>query len=191
MRPSRASLRTTAAVVLVLGLVGAVAGVIWWWIAPQPGYRIETDGLYFLSAQPQQYIAADGWFAVITAVIGLAAGVIVWTRYPRDPLAGLVGLAVGALVGAALTATVGMVLGRSDPYAGPIASLSQGPLEIRAWSVLLLEAGVAVAAWLILDVLVLRSDEPNSEPASPEPDRQLEPETPDPDDVGYGAPRDL
>jgi hypothetical protein len=185
---------------LALGLVGAVAGVVWWWISPQPGYRIETDGLYFLSAQPQQYIAADGWFAVLTVTIGLAAGITVWVRCSRDPLAGLLGLAVGGLVGAAVTATVGMVLGRSDPYSGPVGTLSQGPLEIRAWSVLLLEAGMAVAAWLIIDVLVVRSEvsapEPSARPElDPLPgqglDPVLPPRTPDAGDVGYGAARDL
>ncbi len=203
----RASLRTSAAVVLALGLVGAVAGIVWWWIAPQPGYRIETDGLYFLSAQPQQYIAADGWFAVLTVIIGLAAGVAVWVRCSRQPLAGLLGLMVGGLAGAVTTAAVGMILGRSDPYDGPVGALSQGPLEIRAWSVLLLEAGVAVAIWLIFDVLVLRTDQLTPELASPADGPGLgpafdppsdspaaagsSPRPPDVDDVGYGAARDL
>lgn len=187
MRVPRSSVRTSAAVVLILGLVGAVAGVFWWWIAPQPGYRIETDGLYFLSAQPQQYIAADGWFAVMTVVIGLVAGAVVWVRCARAPLAGLVGLAVGALVGAAAMATVGMLLGRSDPYSGAVGTLSQGPLEIRAWSVLLLEAGVAVAVWLILDVLVERTDELDREAAA----HESGPGVLDLPDLGYGASRDL
>ncbi len=178
---NRANVRTAAGVVAVLLAVGLVAGVVWWWVAPQPFYRVEADGLYFLGDQPQEYVAADGWFAVITGLIGVCAGVVVWLRCRATGQGAVVGLFAGGLAGAALAAAVGMLLGSADPFAAPVGSISQGPLELRAWGVLLIEAGAALSVWLLLDLLVLR-DEPGDtfEVPSAAEDR--------PD---YGAIRDL
>ena len=139
----------------MLILLGVAAGVVWWWIAPQPAYRVEPEGLFFVDPQPSAYIAAEGWFVVVTGVIGLAAGAFAWVRYRGAAWGALLGVLVGGLAGAAATAGVGMLLGRSDPWAAPVGSLTQGPLEIRAWGVLLVEAGLAVAVWLLLDLLML------------------------------------
>lgn len=180
----RADVRTAATIVATLIGVGLVVGVLWWWVAPQPAYRVAEDGLYFVSDQPQEYVAADGWFAVLTGIVGLCAGIVVWSRCARAGLGAVAGLALGGLAGAAATAGVGLLLGRADPFAGALGTVVLGPLEIRAWGVLLVEAGLAVAVWLLLDLLVLRPE------ADPQPvilaDDEPSDERPD-----YGAVRDL
>ena len=179
----RSDVKVAAAVVGILVLAGVVAGAVWWWVAPQPTYRVAADGLYLVGDQPQEYVAADGWFALITALIGAGAGLLAWLRVRRAGLGVVIGLFVGGLAGAAVAAGVGLFLGRSDPYAAPLDSVTQGPLELRAWGVLLVEAGVALSVWLLLDLLVLRDERP-----SPPPDAAgvVPPEQPD-----YGAVRDL
>ena len=174
---TRRDIRVAAGITLVLIAVGLVAGVLWWWIAPQPEYRVEADGLFFLDPQPEAYIAAEGWFVVITGVVGLVAGLLVFTRFRDAAWGALVGLFVGGLAGAGASAALGMLLGRADPWAGAIGTVVQGPLEIQAWGVVLVEAGVAVATWLLLDLLVLP------------PPQAVVTEAPDPTD--YGAVRDL
>ena len=69
------------------------------------------------------------------------------------------GLFLGGLGGAAMAAAVGLLLGRADPFAAPVGSITEGALDIRAWGVVLFEAGLAVTVWLLLDLLVLRDDD--------------------------------
>lgn len=180
----RADLKVAAAVVGILLLVGVVAGVGWWWVAPQPTYRVAADGLYLVGDQPQEYVAADGWFALITAFVGAGAGLLAWLRVRRAGLGVVIGLFVGGLTGAAVAAGVGLFLGRSDPYAAPLDSVTQGPLELRAWGVLLVEAGVALSVWLLLDLLVLRDEQAAGQPVAADL-------VPPPDPPDYGAVRDL
>ena len=161
-RVTRRDLRVAAGITLALILLGVVAGVIWWWIAPQPGYRVEADGLFFIDAQPGAYVAAEGWFVVVTGMLGLAAGAFAWFRFRDAAWGALIGLFVGGLAGAAAAAGVGMLLGRADPWAAPVGSLTQGALVIRAWGVLLVQAGLGVAVWLLLDLLVLPPGDPGN-----------------------------
>ncbi len=179
---SRADLRVAALVLGSLMIVGVLAGVLWWWLAPQPVYRVESDGLYFLSGQPQEYVASDGWFALVVVGVGAVAGVVVWIRNARHALGGLAGLMVGGLLGAGIAAAVGLGLGRADPWAAAVGTTAVGPLELRAWSVILLEAGMAVAVWLALDVLVLRPEPVTQDPIDSESTRS------DTDQAGYGWP---
>lgn len=174
---TRRDVRVAAGLTLALIVVGLVAGVLWWWIAPQPGYRVEADGLFFLDPQPEAYVAAEGWFVVITGAIGVAAGLLAFARFRDAAWGALLGLFVGGLAGAGAAAALGMLLGRADPWAGAIGTVVQGPLEIRSWGVVLVEAGLAVAVWLLLDLLVLPPPEAVVAEA--------------PEATGYGAVRDL
>jgi hypothetical protein len=196
LRPSRDDVRTAAGVVGVLLLIGIPAGLLWWWVAPQPLYRVAAEGLYLAGSQPQAAVAADGWFLIITGAIGVVAGVVVWLRCRQAPLGALLGLFIGGLAGAALAASIGLLLGREDPFAAAIGTLTDGSLEIRAWGVVLAEAGFAVVVWLLLDLLVLR-EEPTADPA-PDGDAGTDPEGASVGDAlpadgrpDYGAVRDL
>ena len=111
---------------------------------PSRTYRVESDGLYLAGSQPQAYVAADGWFLIITGLVGAIAGLVVWLRCRQTGLGGVVGLFLGGLGGAAVAAAVGLLLGREDPFAAPIGTITEGALEIRAWGVVLAEAGLAV-----------------------------------------------
>ena len=197
IHPTRADSRTAAGVVGLLLVVGIPAGLLWWWVAPQPLYRVAAEGLYLAGSQPQAAEAADGWFLIITGAIGVVAGVLVWLRCRETPLGALLGLFVGGLAGAALAAAIGLLLGREDPFAAAIGTLTDGSLEIHAWGVLLAEAGLAVVVWLLLDLLVLR-EEPAADRVEAGGDAGPDPEPsgadgalPTEGEPDYGAVRDL
>ena len=102
-----AELRAAAVVVVVLAVAGALLGLVWqWWSPPGPlagvlpGHHIQPD-------ETEAWIAADGRYAVITATVGLVAGIALWFRRElRGPAAALA-LGVGCFIGALLTEYVG------------------------------------------------------------------------------------
>ncbi|WP_344744424.1 hypothetical protein [Streptosporangium vulgare] len=62
--------------VLVLAVAGVVAGILWSLAAPRPPYVATSDGPLLADPSTQALIAADGWFAVITGVLGLLCGAV-------------------------------------------------------------------------------------------------------------------
>ena len=85
---------------------------------------------------------------------------VVWLRCRADAGSGaVVGLFLGGLGGASLAAAVGLLLGATTRSPPPVGTITEGALDIRAWGVVLFEAGLAVTVWLLLDLLVLRDDD--------------------------------
>lgn len=97
----------------VLGLAGAVL----WWLLVDPALftKAGSGGLGMGEGQLGKRFAADGWFVVIAAVLGLLSGsVLTWWR-SRDFLLTTVLLVVGSGVATALMLIVGRALGPADP----------------------------------------------------------------------------
>ncbi|MFY1681366.1 DUF2567 domain-containing protein [Micromonospora sp. WMMD730] len=91
---------------LVLGLtaLGVPLGLLWAALAPDTPVLKTAEGAVYAQPQPEQPIAADGWFSLLGIGFGVLAAIAVWTllRRRRGPV-NLVALTVGAL-GAALVA---------------------------------------------------------------------------------------
>ena len=70
---------------LALGLgLGAVAGVLWWLVTDLPTFRVVTGGGAVTSERGLAgYIAADAWFTVCGAVVGLVLGLLAWHWFGR------------------------------------------------------------------------------------------------------------
>nr|WP_325048771.1 DUF2567 domain-containing protein [Micromonospora craterilacus] len=107
-RPARTA-AAGAATVLVLGLLGAPLGLLWAALAPATPVVKTADGAVYGQAQPEQPIAADGWFSLLGLGFGVLAALAVWfvLRRHRGPV-GLVVVVAGALA----TATVAWQVGR-------------------------------------------------------------------------------
>lgn len=126
-----------AAAVLVITLLGAPLGLIWSAVAPQvPVVRTE-DGAVLAQPQPEQFIAADGWFSLLGLGFGLLAAVAVWLILRR--YRGPVGMAVVALgaVGAALLAwRLGRQIGLAEYQhllnTAPVGKMFNKPPDLRA-----------------------------------------------------------
>ena len=98
---------------VVLGLVGAVL----WWLLVEPALftKARNGGLAMGEAELGKRFAADGWFVVIAAVLGLLSGaVLTWWR-SRDHLATTILLVVGSVAASALMSVTGRALGPADP----------------------------------------------------------------------------
>lgn len=126
----------TLAAVVVLG---APFGLLWAAIAPNVPVVVTDRGPIFTEAQPEELAAADGWFAILGAAVGLFAAVGAWlaARHARGEL-GLVAVTVGA-VGAGLIAWwLGRQIGLSG-YQANLAAAETGtylerPPDLRAYS---------------------------------------------------------
>jgi len=150
------AVRLGARVAATLAGVGIVVGLVWWWLAPVAAVRLEPDGGFFVDPDPESYIASDVWFAALSLVAGVLAGVLLWRVVHRSAVAGVVGLAVGGTLGALLAAWVGERLGHTDPAAVaklPAGTIVHVSLEVQAMAVLFVLPLAALVGWLVRDLL--------------------------------------
>jgi hypothetical protein len=160
--------RDFAVTVLALGLLGAAAGVLWSLLAPRAPYIVTEEGPLLADPSTQALIAADGWFAVVTGVLGLVCGAAGYALSRRGrPLAVLLGLAVGGLLGGYLTLKVGGVvnLGAVTVTAsGPAMPLVPGPLRLTAKGVIMAWPLLAAGLFFALEGIAGYRDSPLRRP---------------------------
>ncbi|MEW2382081.1 DUF2567 domain-containing protein [Micromonospora sp. NPDC047707] len=98
--------RIARVVAAALGLVvlGAPLGLLWAAVAPDTPVVRTAEGAIYGEPQPEQPIAADGWFSLLGLGFGVLAAVALWfvLRRGRGPV-GLLAAVLGSL-GAALVA---------------------------------------------------------------------------------------
>jgi hypothetical protein len=144
---SPADLRAGLYIVAALAVAGAVLGVLWKvWSPPGPlGFVIGPHAVQ--ADETEAFVAADGRFAVITALTGIVAAVAVWFAKPlRGPVAALA-LAVGSLLGALLTEFVGHELAGGHSSGPTNTVITHLPLSVHMSGLRLLEAAVAVLVY--------------------------------------------
>ncbi|WP_442933501.1 DUF2567 domain-containing protein [Micromonospora sp. CPCC 206060] len=113
-RPGR-TVGICAGAVVALTALGVPLGLLWYALAPRvPVVRTE-DGAVLAEPQPEQFIAADGWFSLLGLGFGVLAAIGVWLLVRR--VRGPVGLLV-AVLGSAGAALVAWRLGRQIGLAG-------------------------------------------------------------------------
>lgn len=97
-------------------LLGVPAGLLWTVSAPRAEVLLTAGGTVYAHPQPSAVIAADGWFAVLAGVTGLACGIalyVVGRRHLRGRMrevAALGGLTFGGLLGSLTAAHVGRLV---------------------------------------------------------------------------------
>ncbi|BCJ61187.1 hypothetical protein Jiend_46090 [Micromonospora endophytica] len=70
--------RTVAVTLLVLTLLGAPLGLLWATLAPATPVVKTPDGAVYGQPQPEQPVAADGWFSLLGLGFGVLAALAVW-----------------------------------------------------------------------------------------------------------------
>jgi hypothetical protein len=105
---------------VVLGtlvVLGLVCGVLWSLVASPAEFTKLSNGGAMGEDQLSRQFGVVGWYVVIGALAGLAAGLLLaWWR-SRDPLLTSVLLVVGTVLAAVVMAVVGHLLGPGDPRA--------------------------------------------------------------------------
>jgi hypothetical protein len=103
-----------AIVVLAVAALGAPLGWLWSAVAPDVPVERTSDGVVVASSEPEQFMAADGWFVVLGAGFGVLVAVAVWflVRRARGPV-GLSAATLGAIGAGVLAWWVGHKIGLS------------------------------------------------------------------------------
>ena len=141
-------------VLLACVVAGAVVGVVWELLTPLPQFQVMGDRILLPGAEDETAVAADGWFAVCTAVAGVVSAVAVFGQFREARLSVLAGLTLGSLLAAVVAWRVGVALG-PDSVRAEAAGLSDGetfsgPLELSALGVLLTWPLTAVITYFAL-----------------------------------------
>jgi disulfide bond formation protein DsbB len=101
---------------LVLVVVGALAGVVWEWVwSPPLGVTVDHRWVAQDEANLRGQFSGTGWYVVVGALAGLVGGAAAALLLDRVPIATLIGVAIGSLLGAAVMYRVGVALGPDDP----------------------------------------------------------------------------
>jgi hypothetical protein len=141
MSPEVRSELRTGLVVVAGSLVAAVlVGILWRVITPLPHLVTRADGVYLTGGEDEVAVAADGWFAICSATVGLVCALVVFARMRQARLGPLLGLALGGLLGAVLAWRLGVALGPGNlrDTAKGLATNTEfdGPLKLSARGVL-------------------------------------------------------
>jgi hypothetical protein len=94
---------------------GVPFGLLWAAIAPDVPVAITDNGPVLGEPQPEQFIAADGWFALLGLAFGGLAALAAWAfaRRTRGPV-GLLAVAVGTVVASLIAWWIGRRLGLAE-----------------------------------------------------------------------------
>jgi hypothetical protein len=144
--------RIGVAATLLIAVLGLPVGSLWTAIAPRTTYVIAGGKAAFLGdPEAQTMIAADGWFAAVTAAAGLVCGVVAYVLAGRLREKGLLaGLAAGGTAAALLAWWLGHRIGLSAFH----HQLRTGRDGTTARAALQLHAAGVVVAWPLIAVLV-------------------------------------
>ncbi|HEX5740776.1 MAG TPA: DUF2567 domain-containing protein [Pilimelia sp.] len=132
----RAQVRGAAVVTLLLAVLGAPLALLWYALAPTVPVRVTADGQVLVSTQPEQFVAADGWFAILGTAFGVLAAAGTWAlaRRHRGP-AQLVAVVLGAGAAGLVAWGVGGQLGQTGyqerARAAPVGARLHRPPELR------------------------------------------------------------
>ncbi|GAA2466899.1 DUF2567 domain-containing protein [Winogradskya humida] len=155
-RPWRRTVLVTVLIVVAMAALGALLGLLWSWLAPTvPVVNAGSNGIVVNDPSPEEYIAADGWFTIISFVFGLVASIAAWLvlRRDRGP-AILIGVVLGGLVSSLTMWQVGRLIGRgawNDWQQASAAGDHYGePPDLHAHGALLVTAFAAVIVTTLL-----------------------------------------
>lgn len=157
-RSMAGQLRIGTAATLIIGLLGIPIGLLWTVVAPRTAYVIVGGKPYLGDPEAQTWIAADGWFAVLTGVAGLLCGLLAYVLAGRFREMGLlVALAVGG-AGASVAAWrlghgVGLSAFRHVLHAGHDGATAKAALDLHASGVVIMWPLLALVAFGLLEAL--------------------------------------
>lgn len=162
-----ADLRVAAAITIGLAALGAVLGVVWSaWAGPQQRAYVISPGALYPFDEVETRAGADARFFVIVASVGILAGLLGWLLRPanRGPLV-LLGLCLGTLAGAALTAWVGHLTG-GGTYSGKTGTIiAHLPVSLHMDALLFVGPALAALIYGMFAAFAVHDDLGHPDPA--------------------------
>lgn len=147
-----AALVAFVAVVAGTALLGAAAGLLWSAVAPRALVVVLGPGTpYAVNPETSAFIAADGWFTLLTVVGGIISGLLGYALAVRRY--GALAMA-GVLVGAAVAALIAKWIGQQAGAAAYSHSLAVGRPGVMLREPLMLGGLGALAFWPLAAGLV-------------------------------------
>jgi hypothetical protein len=186
------------AVAVVLTALGLPLGLLWRAVAPKVEFVMTEAGAMTVQAEPEGFVAGDGWYLLITFTVGLLAAVAVWALVRRRGPVMLLGLVAGCIAGGVLTAWLGHHIGyahyRQLIAHAPVGTHFLRPPAVRSGNVglwfgflprvqgaVLVQAVAAAMAYLMLAAFHVEPDLNQPDAVSWEPtDSTVPPASPAP-----------
>jgi hypothetical protein len=130
------TLLAAAGTAVVVAGVGPLLGWLWAELAPRIPIVKVDGGFVYAEPEPEQAVAADGWFAILAAGAGVLLAVLAWVLLRRyRGVTMVVALALGSLVSAALALWMGHKIGAADfaavRDAAAVGDRIEAPLTLR------------------------------------------------------------
>jgi hypothetical protein len=143
---------------LVIAVLGLPAGLLWTVVAPRTTYVIAAGQAVVGDPETQTLIAADGWFAVLTAAAGLLCGVVAYVLAGRLRELGLLAaLGIGGTAASLLAWWVGTLVGRSafqhEVRTARAGTAAKGTLDLHATGVIIAWPLLALVVFGLLEAL--------------------------------------
>ncbi|TDB72343.1 DUF2567 domain-containing protein, partial [Micromonospora sp. KC723] len=137
VEPPRRGVAVAAATLLGLTALGVPLGLLWAAVAPDTPVIKTADGAIYAQTQPEQPIAADGWFSLLGLGFGVLVAIGLWVVLRRRRGPAMLGVAALGALGASLVAwQLGRRIGLSA-YERLLAGAPDGtafskPADLRA-----------------------------------------------------------
>ncbi|WP_406215231.1 AAA family ATPase [Streptomyces canus] len=159
----KTELLESVVVTVAVAVLGALLGVLWWWLAPHVPLVGDVDEqgswvVYLKDTEGEQAVGVDGTFTLLALAFGFVSALVVflWRRRGGVPL--VVGLAVGGVLGSLLAWRVGMWLGPTSDVLAHAKAVGKGvtfsaPLKLGAKGALLAWSLAALVVHLGLTAL--------------------------------------
>lgn len=150
--------RIGIAATLLIAVLGLPIGLLWTAIAPRTEYVIISGKAFLANPEGQSLIAADGWFATVTAAAGLICGVGAYLLAGRLREFGLLSALAAGGTAAALLAwglghRIGMAAFQHQVRTGRDGTTARAALHLHAVGVVIVWPLIALLAYGVLEAL--------------------------------------
>jgi hypothetical protein len=179
----RADVRSSVGIVLAFAVAGALAGLVWWSLAPRVDFRITDTGPALIGSPSEEVLIADDTVLLaVLSVVGLIAGVLAWFWRRRRGVATVLALAVGGIVAGLVAWQVGELLGAGPTEAqlADVGGVVTSSLTLGSLAVLAAAPFTALLAYVVAVLYAHDDGLGRAEGAAPEADRS--PDLPPVDD---------
>jgi hypothetical protein len=107
-------LRPFLVTALAVALLAGPVAVLWAHVVPHAGFAVDPFGFEGTVGANGEFIRADGWFLVMTAIVGALTGAVAWWLTAGRSPAAVAGLAAGGVFASYAVAHIGAAHNRQQ-----------------------------------------------------------------------------